>query len=221
MVFYKNTEYPRLARIDPLDQWEQWNRRRDQEFGIASSTGHSYLPDELGAYSTILRETVNGYTSRNTVMSGHRQSSLQKTGHPIGLADGYGCAVIMYGSPMNRGVGRHITTADGHSSIIEAGAGYRPREATYTGVPDLSDGSIHQPIYRGSLLPRERHITGMVIMAPIVLIFRNVNINTSTINNVVYRNIHVNNAVTTLHRDTFMTGRSINRRNKRESLSER
>jgi hypothetical protein len=38
----------------------------------------------------------------------------------------------------------------------------------------------------------------------------NININNTPVNRIVYRNIHVNNAVTTIHRDAFVTGRSIN-----------
>ena len=53
MVFSQYTKHPLLARIDPLDQWEQWNRRREQEFGPSpSGIATVYLPDELGAYSS-------------------------------------------------------------------------------------------------------------------------------------------------------------------------
>jgi len=51
IIFYKDDSYPRFVAIPPPDRWEQWNRLRDRELGLASSApSRSYLPEELSAY---------------------------------------------------------------------------------------------------------------------------------------------------------------------------
>lgn len=211
MAFYK-TEYPRLARIDPLDQWEQWNRRKDQEFGLSSSgRATAYLPDELGAYSSDFErngkwiyEQEYGYVWIPTVIvvKGWSPYSIGRwvwmSGDYVWISyEPWGWAPYHYGR---------------WAFINNRGWCWVPpaRGAVYWGPGFV--GWVHTPTYISwvPLAPRETYY-GHGEYGPHSVNIRNVNINTTVIQNVVYRNIHVNNAVTTLHRDAFMTGKLTNR----------
>ena len=72
-------------------------------------------------------------------------------------------------------------------------------------------GWVYTPTYISwvPLAPREIYY-GRGNYGPHSMNIINININNTPINHVVYRNIRVNNAVTTIRHDAFITGRSIN-----------
>lgn len=210
-VFYKNTEYPRLTRIDPLDQWELWNRRKDQEFAAASSRpATAYLPDELSAYYTDFERNGKwvydqeyGYVWTPTVIT-VKDWSPYRVGRWVWMRGDYvwisyepwGWAPHHYGrwAFVNHRGWCWIPPARG---AVHWGPGFV--------------GWVHTPTYISwvPLAPRETYY-GHGDYGPHSVNILNVAINT-IIQNVVYRNIYVNNAVTTLHRDAFMTGRPAQR----------
>jgi hypothetical protein len=210
MAFYKK-EYPRLTRIAPIDQWEQWNRRRDQEFGLSSSgRTTAYLPDELGAYSSDFErngkwiyEQEFGYVWTPTVITA-KDWSPYRVGRWVWMRGDY--VWISYEpwgwAPYHYGRWAFINNR-GWCWVPPA------RGDVYWGPGFV--GWVYTPTYVSwvPLAPREIYY-GHGNYGPHSVNIRNVNINTTTVNNVVYRNIHVNNAVTTLHHNAFMTGRSIN-----------
>ena len=211
VVFSKYTEYPRLTRIDPLDQWEQWNRRRDQEFGLSSSgIATVYLPDELGAYSSDFErngkwvyEQEYGYIWTPTVIIAKDWSPF-RVGRWVWMRGDY--VWISYEpwgwAPYHYGRWAFINNR-GWCWVPPA------RGDVYWGPGFV--GWVYTPTHISwvPLAPKEIYY-GHGNYGPHSVNIRNVNIKTTTMNNVVYRNIHVNNAVTTLHRDTFVTGRLTN-----------
>ena len=51
-VSLRNGKYPEITSIFPPDEWEQWNRGRDEVY--ASNQSDSYLPEELRPYGASL-----------------------------------------------------------------------------------------------------------------------------------------------------------------------
>jgi hypothetical protein len=210
MAFTKNGEYPQLARIAAIDQWEQWNRRRDQEFGLSSSgRATAYLPDELGAYSSDFErngkwiyEQEYGYVWTPTVIT-VKDWSPYRVGRWVWMRGDY--VWISYEpwgwAPYHYGRWAFINNR-GWCWVPPA------RGDVYWGPGFV--GWVYTPTYVSwvPLAPREIYY-GHGNYGPHSVNISNANINTTTIHNVVYRNIYVNNAVTTLHQDVFMTGRSI------------
>jgi hypothetical protein len=210
MVLYNKTEYPQLARIAPMDQWEQWNRRRDREFDLSSSgRATAYLPDELGAYSSDFERNGKwvydqeyGYVWTPTVTTA-KDWSPYSVGRWVWMRGDYvwisyepwGWAPYHYGR---------------WAFINNRGWYWVPpaRGDVYWGPGFV--GWVYTPAYVSwvPLAPREIYY-GHGNYGPHSVDIRNVNTNMTTIRNVTYRNIHVNNAVTTLHHDAFTTGRSI------------
>jgi hypothetical protein len=210
MAFYRNTEYPQLARITSVDQWEQWNRRRDLEFGLPSLIpATAYLPDELGAYSSDFERNGKwvydqeyGYVWTPTVITA-KDWSPYRVGRWVWMHGDY--VWISYESwgwaPYHYGRWAFINSK-GWCWVPPV------RGDVYWGPGFV--GWVYTPTYISwvPLAPREIYY-GHGNYGPHSTNIRNVNIDAATINNVVYRNIRVNNAVTTVHHDTFVTGRSI------------
>ena len=209
MSFSKYREYPQLNRIDPPDQWELWNRQRDREFGLSSpGFATTYLPDELGSYSSDFErngkwvyEQEYGYIWTPTVIIANDWSPY-RIGRWVWMRGDY--VWISYEpwgwAPYHSGRWAFINN--------RGWCWVPPAKGDVTGVPGFF-GWVHTPAYISWVpLTREKYITGHGNYGPHSVNIRQANINTTTMNNVVYRNIHVNNAVTTLHRDTFVTGRS-------------
>jgi hypothetical protein len=210
-IFYKNTEYPQLTRIAPMDQWEQWNKGKDQEFGLSSlGRATAYLPDELGAYSSDLErngkwvyEQEYGYVWTPTVILA-KDWSPYRIGRWVWMRGDYvwisyepwGWAPCHYGR---------------WAFINHRGWCWVPpaRGDIYWGPGFV--GWVYTPTYISwvPLAPREIYY-GRGNYGPHSVNIINIIINNTPINNAVYRNIHVNNAVTTIHHDAFVTGRSIN-----------
>ena len=211
MSFSKYREYPRFTRIGPLDQWEQWNRRRDQEFTLSSSgRTTAYLPDELSAYSSDFERNGKwvydqeyGYVWTPTVIIA-KDWSPYKIGRWVWMRGDY--VWISYEpwgwAPYHYGRWAFINNR-GWCWVPPA------RGDVYWGPGFV--GWVYTPTYISwvPLAPREIYY-GHGNYGPHSMNIINVNINITTINHVVYRNIRVNNAVTTLHHDAFMTGRSTN-----------
>ena len=211
MSFSKYTEYPRLNRIDPLDQWEQWNRRRDQELGLSSSgRATAYLPDELGAYSSDFERNGKwvydqeyGYVWTPTVIIA-KDWSPYKIGRWVWMRGDY--VWISYEpwgwAPYHYGRWTFVNNR-GWCWVPPA------RGDVYWGPGFV--GWVYTPTYISwvPLAPREIYY-GRGNYGPHSMNIINININNTPINHVVYRNIRVNNAVTTIRHDAFITGRSIN-----------
>jgi hypothetical protein len=211
MAFFKNAGYPQLAGITLMDQWEQWNKRRDQEFGaVLSSRATAYLPDDLGAYSSDfdkngkwLYEREYGYVWMPTVIAA-KDWSPYKVGRWVWVRGDY--VWISYEpwgwAPYHYGRWAYINHR-GWCWVPPA------RGDVYWGPGFV--GWVHTPTYISwvPLAPRETYY-GHGDYGLHSVNIKTVNINTVVINKMSYRNIHVNNAVTTLHHDTFVSGRPTN-----------
>jgi len=207
IVFYKNDSYPRLTAIAPPDQWEQWNKQRDRDLGLALSAPTSaYLPDELSAYYYDFErngrwtyEPEYGYVWMPTTIV-ERDWSPYRMGRWVWMHGDY--VWISYESwgwvPHHYGRWAFIQST-GWCWIPPA------RGAVYWGPGFV--GWVSTPIYISwvPLAPRETYY-GYGNYGPHSINIKNTHFRIPPKYNDVYRNIHVRNAVTTLHRNSFMTG---------------
>lgn len=209
IVFSKNDSYPRLAAIAPPDQWERWNRQRDREFGPVPSTPvTAYLPDELSAYYYDFKkngrwvyEPEYGYVWIPTAIV-MREWSPYRIGRWVWMHGDY--VWISY-EPWGW-VPHHY----GRWAFIPAiGWCWIPpaRGAVYWGPGFVGWARTSTYISWVPLAPGEPYY-GYGNYGPHSINIRNTHFRVPPVYNDTYRNTHVHNAVTTLHRDTFMTGKS-------------
>jgi hypothetical protein len=211
MVFYKYAEYPKLAGVALMDHWEQWNNRRDLEFRWSpSGRATAYLPGELGIYSSDFErngkwvyEQEYGYVWTPTIIIA-RDWSPYRVGRWVWMRGDY--VWISY-EPWG-----WVPYHYGRWAFVNhrGWCWVPPAKGDVYWSPGFV-GWVYTPTYISwvPLAPREMYY-GHGNYGHYSVNIRTVNINTSTANNIIYRNIHVNNAVTTLHHDTFVSGRPIN-----------
>jgi hypothetical protein len=208
IVLGKNAQYPVLAKLVAADEWEQWNKQRDREFSTPESgNATAYLPDELKTYSYDLAkngrwvyEQEYGYVWTPTVIV-VQDWSPYRVGRWVWMGGNYvwisyepwGWVPYHYGR---------------WTFINKRGWCWVPprRGFAYWGPGYV--GWVYTPTYVSwvPLAPGEIYY-GHGSYGPYSVNIKNVTIQNITVNRTVYKNVHVDHAVTTLHRDTFITGR--------------
>ncbi len=103
-----------VSPMGPPDEWEDWNKaRNDRVLEMRGESSH-YLPAELRAYSYDFdSQRQMGAGTLITVMSGPRLPEWVQAGLLTGKADGYGGAAITSGWLTSHGDGPHTITAGG------------------------------------------------------------------------------------------------------------
>ena len=193
-----------LAPMGPSDDWETWNKTRNDRIFARRGASSSYLPAELSAYSYDFDNSGRwvqvpdyGYVWTPTVVVGASWSPY-RDGRWIWRGDDYvwvaseswGWAPYHYGRwsfGVNIGwfwvppVAREVYWSPGYVGWV--------RTADYVAWVPLAPGEIYYG--RGNYGRNSVNIT-------------NVNINQVNITN-VYKNVYVNNGVTIVNRNTFAT----------------
>ncbi len=197
--------YAELAPLGPADDWERWNDDMDKKLEQRYST--RYLPSELSAYSYDFDEYgkwVNsadyGYVWIPTAVSAgwspYRFGRWTWIGGDYVWVsyDPWGWAPYHYGR-WAFGASTGWCWVPPARGAAYWGPGYVAwvNTPTYVSWVPLAPGEIYYG--HGYYGPHSVNIT-------------NININTIHVTN-VYRNSHVNNAVTVVHRDTFVSGRHV------------
>jgi hypothetical protein len=194
-----------LAPIGRPDDWQNWNVERDRRFASRGDS-YRYLPEELRAYSSDLDD--NG-----------RWVQVPEYGYVWTLrtvsAD---WAPYRMGRWMWRG-GDYVWISSepwGWTPYHYGRWAYAPRIGWFW-VPPLRREVYWGPGYVGwvrtrdhvawvPLAPREVYY-GYGNYGPNSVDIRNRNIREINITNITYRNVQVNNSVTVINNNTFVTGR--------------
>lgn len=210
IVLSKNAQYPVLTKLAAADEWEQWNKQRDREFSSpGSGNATAYLPDELKSYSYDLAkngqwvyEQEYGYVWTPTVVV-VKDWSPYRVGRWVWMGGNYvwisyepwGWVPYHYGRWTFIGK-RGWCWVPPRRGFVYWGPGYV--------------GWVYTPTYVSwvPLAPGETYY-GHGYYGPYSVNIKNVTIQNITVNRTVYKNVYVDHAVTTLHRDTFVTGRPV------------
>ena len=200
--------YAELFPLGPPDEWERWNRERDGKFAERRPSSR-YLPDELQAYSGDFEENGRwvqvreyGYVWTPTVVVSVAWAPY-RIGRWVWIGGDYvwvsyepwGWAPYHYGR---------------WAFISGIGWCWVPpaRGAVYWGPGFV--GWVRTPTYVSwvPLAPREIYY-GHGYYGPNSVNITRVNIKQIDTRKIVYKNIHVHNAVTIVHHDTFVRGRPV------------
>ncbi len=198
--------YADLSTMGPPDEWEKWNRGRDSKFEDSSYSSR-YLPEELRYYSSDFDDNGKwvyvreyGYVWTPTVIISTGWAPY-RYGRWVWIGSDYvwvsydpwGWAPYHYGR---------------WGFSISIGWYWVPpvRGAVYWGPGYV--GWIHTPTYVAwvPLAPSDIYY-GYGYYGP-----RSVNIsihNHKTVTKNVYKNVYINNAVTVVHKNTFIRGKHI------------
>ena len=194
-----------LAPMGPPDEWETWNKTRNDRLLAIKGASSSYLPAELSAYSYDFDSSGRwaqvpdyGYVWTPTIVVGASWSPYRdgrwmwRGGDYVWVgSEPWGWAPYHYGRwsfSVNIGwfwvppVAREVYWSPGYVGWV--------RTADYVAWVPLAPGEIYYG--RGNYGRNSVNIT-------------NVNINQVNITN-VYKNVNVNNGVTVVNRNTFNTG---------------
>jgi hypothetical protein len=200
--------YAELAPLGPSDEWEKWNRERDRKFA-ERRTSYRYLPNELQAYSTDFEENGKwvyvreyGYVWTPRVVISAEWAPYRigrwvwRSGDYVWVSyEPWGWAPYHYGR---------------WSFVASIGWFWVPpiKGAVYWGPGFV--GWVQTPTYVSwvPLAPGEIYY-GHGYYGPHSVNITNINITNINITKVVYKNIHVHNAITLIHHDTFVTGRHV------------
>ncbi len=193
-----------LAPMGPSDDWETWNKTRNDRIFARRGASSSYLPAELSAYSYDFDNSGRwvqvpdyGYVWTPTIVVGVSWSPY-RNGRWIWWGDDYiwvgsepwGWAPYHYGR-WSFGVNIGWFWVPPIASEVYWSPGYVGwvRTANYVAWVPLAPGEIYYG--RGYYGRNSVNIT-------------NININQVNIAN-VYKNVYVNNGVTVVNRNTFAT----------------
>ena len=198
------------AELLPLgrsDEWERWNTERDRKIEERKYS-YRYLPEELEGYSNDFDENGKwvylreyGYIWTPTVIVSEDWSPY-RIGRWVWIGGDYvwisyepwGWAPYHYGR---------------WTFVVSVGWCWVPpaRGAVYWGPGFV--GWVHNPTYVAwvPLAPGEIYY-GYGYYGPNSVNIININIFKTEIIN-VYKNVHIKNAVTIIHNDTFITGRPV------------
>ena len=200
--------YAELSPLGPPDEWERWNKDRDRRISESRYSAR-YLPSELQPYSYDFDENgrwenVPGYGSvwRPTVVVSAGWAPY-RVGRWVWIGGDYvwisyepwGWAPYHYGR---------------WAFVVSIGWFWVPpvRGTVYWGPGFV--GWVYTPTYVSwvPLAPREIYY-GHGYYGPHSVNITNVNITNINVNKIVYRNVHVQNSVTIIHHDTFITGKHV------------
>ncbi|MBI5675073.1 MAG: FecR domain-containing protein, partial [Nitrospirae bacterium] len=194
-----------VAPMGPPDEWERWNKRRNERIYASEGNSSRYLPAELRAYSydfdnsgRWIQDPEYGYVWTPTIVIGASWSPY-RNGRWIWRGDDYvwvgyepwGWAPYHYGR-WSFGVNIGWFWVPPIASEVYWSPGYVGwvRTNDYVAWVPLAPGEIYYG--RGNYGRHSVNIT-------------NVNINQVNITN-VYKNVYINNGVTVVNRNTFNTG---------------
>ena len=195
-----------LSPLGPPDPWERWNRKRDQRFAERRPPSR-YLPDELQAYSSDfedngrwvqVREYGYVWTPKVVLSAGW---APYRVGRWVWIAGDY--VWVSYEpwgwAPYHYGRWAFISTV-GWCWVPPA------RGAVYWGPGFV--GWVRTPAYVSwvPLAPGEIYY-GHGYYGPYSVNVTQINITHIDVNRIVYKNVRIQNAVTVVHHDTFVTGR--------------
>jgi len=207
-LMLKNQTYAELSPLGPPDEWERWNMERDRRLAEWKPPS-SYLPEDLYAYS----------------------GDFESYGRWVYVAE-YGhvwrpTVVVSVGWAPYR-IGRWVWIRGDYVWISYEPWGWIPYHyGRWAFVPAF--GWCWVPPVRGAVFwgpgfvawvrtptyvawvplgPREIYY-GRGHYGPYSVNITNVNITNIHVNKTTYKNIHVQNAVTVLHHDTFVKGKHI------------
>jgi hypothetical protein len=200
--------YAELAPLGPPDEWERWNRERDRKFAERRPPSR-YLPDELNTYSNDFEENGRwvhvreyGYVWTPTVVVSAGWAPY-RVGRWVWIGGDY---VWISHEPWGW-VPYHYGR---WAFVASMGWCWVPpvRGAVYWGPGFV--GWIHTPTYVSwvPLAPREIYY-GYGYYGPHSVNITNVNLTNIQVQKIVYKNVHVHNAVTVIHHDTFVTGKHV------------
>ncbi len=200
--------YAELFPLGPPDEWERWNMDRDRRF-IAQRPPSRYLPDELYAYSSDFENNGRwvyageyGYVWRPIVVVGAGWAPY-RVGRWVWMHGDY--VWISYEPwgwvPYHYGRWAHVASM-GWCWVPPV------RGAVYWGPGFV--GWVRTPTYVSwvPLAPREIYY-GHGNYGPHSINITNINITNIQVQKVVYKNVHVQNAVTVVHYDTFVKGKPV------------
>jgi len=204
----KEETYAELSPLGPPDEWERWNRERDRRLAERRPPSR-YLPEELYAYSRDFEENGRwmyvreyGYVWTPTVVVSVGWAPY-RTGRWVWIAGDY--VWISYEPwgwvPYHYGRWAFVTTI-GWCWVPPT------RGAVYWGPGFV--GWVYTPTHVAwiPLAPREIYY-GRGYYGPHSVNITNINITNIQVNKIVYKNVHIHNAVTIVHHDTFVTGKHV------------
>lgn len=204
----KGDTYAELSPLGPPDEWEEWNKERDLKFAQAKPPA-PYLPEELQVYSPELEEHGRwvkvpeyGFVWTPTVVVSAGWAPY-RVGRWIWRGGDYVWISYEPWGWVPYHYGRWAFVASVGWCWVPP-----PRGAVYWGPGFV--GWVQTPTYVSwvPLAPGEIYY-GHGYYGPHSVNITTVNVTNINVTRITYRNVHVHNAVTIIHRDTFVTGRHV------------
>lgn len=206
MISIRDQEYAELSPLGPSDEWERWNRERDRRLS-EKRYSYRYLPDELRPYSYDFDENGRwvhvreyGYVWTPTVMVSVGWAPYRH-GRWVWIGGDY--VWISYEPwgwvPYHYGRWAFVASI-GWCWVPPA------RGAVYWGPGFV--GWVYTPTYVAwvPLAPGEIYY-GYGYYGPHSVNIINVDIHKVVIKE--YRHVHIRDAITIVHRDTFLRGKPV------------
>jgi len=200
--------YAELSPLPRPDEWERWNRERDRKL-FARRPPPQYLPEELYPYANDFEQNGRwvqvreyGYVWTPTVVVSVGWAPY-RIGRWVWFRGDY--VWVSYEPwgwvPYHYGRWAYVTSV-GWCWVPPA------RGAVYWGPGFV--GWVRTPTYVSwvPLAPREIYY-GHGYYGPHSVNITQINITQINVQKVVYKNIHVHNAVTVVHHDTFVKGKQV------------
>lgn len=200
-------DLPTLMDLGPPSEWERWNKDWDEALAYVEEESVQYLPQELSVYGGDLNrngrwlETSEyGYVWTPTMYISADWAPY-RDGRWVWIGDDYvWIAHEPWGwAPYHYGRWAHISS-HGWCWVPP------PRHEVYWGPGYVSWVATENNVAWVPLAPAEVYY-GHGYYGPHSINITNIDINTVRVPGTHYRNVHVRDAVTVIHRDTFMTGR--------------
>ncbi|MDO9042135.1 MAG: FecR family protein [Desulfocapsaceae bacterium] len=198
-------DVPSLVALGPPSDWEKWNREWDESL-VSDEDSTRYLPQELSTYGRDLNRNgrwieTNEY-GNVWIPTTHVSAEWApyREGRWVWIGDDYvWIASEPWGwAPYHYGRWAHISS-HGWCWVPP------PRNEVYWGPGYVSWVSTENEVAWVPLAPAEIYY-GHGYYGPHSVNIVNVNMYT-VVQGRHYRNVHVHNAVTVVHRETFLTGR--------------
>ena len=200
--------YPELSPLPPPDEWERWNKERDRRF-VERRPPSRYLPNELQAYSSDFEENGRwvstsdyGYVWTPTLIVSVGWAPY-RIGRWVWIRGDYVWISYEPWGWVPYHYGRWAFVASIGWCWVPP-----PRGAVYWGPGYV--GWVYTPTHVSwvPLAPREIYY-GHGYYGPHSVNITQINITHIDIHKVVYKNVHVHNAVTVVHHDTFVKGKHV------------
>jgi hypothetical protein len=197
--------YAELAPVGERDEWENWNRERDRRYASRGDS-YRYLPVELRSYSTDFDDSgrwvqVGEYGTVWAPRATPREWAPYRTGRWMWRGGDY--VWISYEpwgwAPYHYGRWAFVP-------VIGWFWVPPPRGEVYWGPGYVGWVRTADHVAWVPLAPRETYY-GYGDFGPHSVNIRKTNITQINITNITYKNVQVNNSVTIINHNTFVTGR--------------